>query len=354
MTVEAFRAATVTGSSHDQDNLYDFATFISASASWRIIDSWKGTTYQAPANPNLISGRYKGDPIADVQWTTRSDVLDGGGIVIEQKNPRPGYPPMQISIQAADVSSFGCVSGHNYRHDRANRALSLRGTVYRVGTQGDWDLDDNEPDFVTKASDTYYHGWHNHGAGGTFRHYFAADDDWIIWFENNDGNKDFFNVAWMGQFNAKSPSQDTVANPAYGILADANGGNMSPDTDATGTFLQGATSAYQLFGALDEGGVWRDWEYLANPGLSEFMFYGSTQGNEFDSTPGIDLMEILIRGRGTGTPPYQGHDDRLIGSLRGMYAGMRLGNGAQFNGGAHMCLGDWYGVIIEWDGTTNV
>lgn len=352
MTVESHRVPTaLSGGDYDQMNLYYFAVFISSSTSWEIIDSWTETIYIVSPSENGILGRYKGDPIADLQWLLPADILDGGGIVIQQKNPRSGYPAMQVCIQAGDTGSFACVSGHSYRADEGHGTYpSIRGTIFRVGTQADWDLDDARPDFQTKASDTYYHAFNNMG-GPTTRMYFSADDDWILFIQSNDVTKDFTNVLWFGQYNSKTPGQDTIEQPAYGILCDNNGGILSSDGGdlANDQFLGEHPVNKQLFGALDESGVWRDWSFMVNPGCEHFL-RDATQPNEFDATVGIDLFEVVVRGRGT----FTGHDDRLIGSLRGVYAAMRLGNGAPFDGSQYMCLGGGYGVVVEWDGSTVV
>jgi hypothetical protein len=353
MTVEAYRAASIlTSGEYDRDNLYYLASFVSGSSSWEIIDSWKGVTYVSYPSPNTISGRYKGDPITGTEWTAPTDLSDGAGMVIQQQNPRQGYPAMQICFQTGSSWLVACVSGHSYRWDWYQTTLSKTGTFMRVGTQGDWDLDDTEPDFVSKFSDMYFHGFNNQGSGDNFRSYFVADDDWLVIINSNDTDKDFFNMAWMGQYTAKSSGQDTVANPAYGILADNLGQYIEPDggKTASNAFLKEGYSAGEMFGCLDEGGVWREWQYHCAPGLYDFLD-DSTQPNEFDSSITIDLFEVVIRGVvGTGT----GYDNRLIGSLRGVYAAWRLGNGAAFNSKQYMCLGSGYGVVVEWDGSTVV
>jgi hypothetical protein len=359
MTVEAYRASAFNQAAGSQflngGMLWYLADFISSSSSWNIIDSWAATTYQAPATENIISGRYKGDPIADVQWTVIGDIAHGAGIVIEQANPRDGYPPLQIVIQVGANSTLGYISGHTYRADWfVDNDSQFLASTFRIGTQGDWDFDDDRPDFAdtAKSSDTYKHDWGHLGAGQDIRMYFAADDDWLLPTSSNEDSKDFQNCMWFGQYNPKTDGQDTVANPAYGILAYNKSlpSGISPDGDGLTAILTAAPSNNtHYFGALDENGDFQEWEYAANSGLEGFLD-GSSQPNEYEPGVTVDLFEIIIRGRGTGA----GFDDRLIGSLRGVYAGWRLGNGAKFDSDTYICYGAYYGLISEWDGSTAV
>jgi hypothetical protein len=358
MTVESEYTIQTSTSSYDRHSLYLFAVFVSGSSSWEIIDSWESVTHNG--GDNVITGRYKGDPIADTQWTVWSDLGNGGGIVIQQKNPRAGYPPMQVVMQASEASTLGIVSGSGYSWNGTSNA---RGNFVRVGTQGDWNADAVPPDFdaPTKASDVRQQNFNNFGGGGfVSRMAFSMDDDWVVWVESNDkaDAKDFITMWWFGQYNPKTPGQESVASPAYALVSTNGSGLMlSPDADGwTGQFLKHyTTTATELIGCLDENGVWKDWSYSANPGLSDFLG-AHTQPNEFDADVGdaqlgIDLYEVVIRGTDEVGP---GPDDRLIGSLRGVYAGNRLGNGAFIDGGVFFCLGIGYGVIIEWDGTTEM
>jgi hypothetical protein len=356
MTGESARGATINNGHPtwmDGGALYYFAVFISGSSSWRIIDSWSGTIYNAPPTENTILGRYVGDPIGDAIWADWTAVGHGGGIVIEQKNPRPGYPPLQHVWQFGGSSTLGYISGHTYRDDNfVTPRGTFRSSTWRIGMVGGWDFDATRPDFAdpTKASDTCYNSWANFGGGSNYRTYYSADDDWICVFEANDTNKDFFHMSWFGQYNVKNPTQESIAAPAYGMLCDTISSAISPDGYDGGKLLCEVPYANQMFQALDENGVAREWSYQVNPGLNHFLDFGSTNPTEFDPTVGIDLYEIVIRGRAS----FSGYDDRLIGSLRGIYAATRIGNGGAFDSAAFLCLGSEYGVIVEWDGSTAV
>jgi hypothetical protein len=362
MTVESYRGAVLLDSAplwRDFGVLWYLANFVSASSSWEIIDSWRGCTYNVPPSENTIIGRYQGDPIPVAaglnQWTSWSVLTHGAGIVIQQKNPRPGYPPMQVVHQVCGSAAFACVSGHSYRDDYYQQAIStFRGSAWRVGTQADWDFDSVRPDFAdtTKASDTCEHTFDNHGGSSNYRIYFSADDDWLTVIESDDVSKRFFNMMWFGQYNVKNPAQESPSNPAYGILCDINGGFLTAYGGTTGfdTFLGEAAAANEVFGCLDENGVWREWEYIVNPGLNDFL-NDSTQPNEFDPSVGVDLFEVVVRGK-VGSGP--GYDERLIGSLNGVFAASCVGAGAHINNKTHLCLAETYGVIVEWDGSTSV
>jgi hypothetical protein len=260
-------------------------------------------------------------------------------------NPRSGYPAMQVVFQYS-ISAFAPVSGDSYRHDNSSQDF----LALRIGTQGDWDTETVPPDFTdpTKAGDYLASGWYHYGSGNDSRAYFSADDDWLILTLLNAVTKEWNSILWLGQYNAKSTGQDTIANPAYAIMSDGNYFKLDPDGFPTfNGFLQEVPSANSWISCLDELGIMREWPFHVTPGMAEFIQSESTQPNEFDPTVAIDLFEIVVRGRGT----LGGHDDRLIGSVRGAYATSRLGVGAQFNGGTHLCLGAGYGVVIEWDGT---
>jgi hypothetical protein len=356
MTVESRCAPNniAAGNSYDCSALFDLAGLISGCNAWKIVDSWSVCYYNTPPTENNIPDidRYKGDPITGNKWITQSDVDNGAGIVIEQVNPRTGYPPLQIVWQAGSSGTMPCASGHAYRHDGE---ILFNSSIIRIGTQGDWNYADGLPDFddPTKASDTYEHAWNRFGGSNSQRMYISMDDDWIVPFQADYTLKDFNNLIWIGQYNVKNSAQESISNPAYGILTSNHNANSRLTPDGTlinpPSFLIESSIASHLFGALDENGVFRDWDYMCNPGM-EFFLNGTTQPNEFDSTVNIDLMEILVKGRGT----FIGHDDRLIGSLRGVYAAMRLGNGAMFDSSKYLCLGDGYGVVVEWDGSTTL
>ena len=356
MTVESYRASALQDTTTwlEVGAVWDIANFISGCSSWDIIDSWRSTTYVAPTSENTIFGRYKGDPIADAQWTGAANIGHGCGIVIEQANPRSGYPPLQIVWQAGGSNSLGYISGHSYRHDRyVSGVTSFQGSCWRIGTQGDWDLNDLRPDFADtkKASDTFKQDFDNHGSSSICRMYASADDDWLTLIQSRDDLKIFKNMIWFGQYTTKRPTQESVVNPAYGIFVTNASGSyiLDPSGNGSGDFLNEVAVSYQLFGCLDENGVFQEWGCHINPGLKDWLFNRSTQPNEFDSVVGVDLYEILVRGLTTYGP-----DTRLIGSLRGVYAAMRLGMGATFNNRQHMCLGHGYGVVVEWDGSTVV
>lgn len=349
MAVEGYRApftasATVGATDDHEANLFWLASFLSASASWDIIDSWTSTTYNAP--DHTINGRYKGDPIADAQpaWADPSTLGNGWGFVVEMANPVGGRPPMQICFQWSR-SNFAPVSGDSYDWDASNND----GWFYRFGTQGDWDTEATPPDFTDtgKASNILYSGWYHYGSGADNRLYCSADDGWLDVTLANADVKEWTSVMWFGRYNAKSTAQDTIANPAYAMVTNNNGQRLDPDAFGGGSFLVETPFTNQRIVCLDEQGVMRDWPYVVTPGLGNFLQWGSTVPNEFDTALSVDLYEVLVKARQT----FGGYDDRLIGSLPGIYAASRLGPGAQFDGGNYLCLGTGYGVVIEWDGT---
>ena len=354
MTVQSHRASTTFELAPNGQNsgyLWFLANFISGSSSWRIIDSWKSTTYRAPPLENTIGGRYKGDPIADAQWLTWNDVANGAGIVIEMKNPRSGYPAMQVVIQQCYSTSLGYISGHTYRDDHfVTPNFFYNGTCFRVGTQGDWDLDNTRPDFAdtTKSSNSSKHSWWDGGAAVGVRAHCVTDDDWLVLLCQREDLKDFTNILWLGQYTPKSAAQESVANPCYGILCNTDGTFIRPAMPLGGSanyFLKNLAQASERFGCLDESGIWREWSYHCNPAMDEFLM-AQTQPNEFDSVVGVDLFEIIVRGV-TGIGP--GPDNRIIGSLRGAYWGNGLGTGAKFDSGNYLCTGPGYNVVLEWD-----
>jgi hypothetical protein len=348
MTVESYRAPqtnqSTPGAANDHEaTLWHLLNFLSGSASWNIVDSWTETQYNAPNH--TILGRYKGDPIADAQGWSPGTLNNGWGFVAEMASPVGGRPAMQIVFQYS-ISNFAPVSGDSYDHD----GTASDGLFIRTGTQGDWDTETVPPDFTdpTKATDIQWSGWYHYGSGNDNRAYFSADDDWLILTLLNAISKEWNSIMWLGRYNAKSASQDTIASPAYAMVTENNGQRLDPDGfSGAQIFLTEALFSGSRILALDELGVMRDWPYHVTPGMGEFIEGGSTEPNEFDPTVGIDLHEVLVRGRGT----LGGHDDRTIGSLTGVYAASRLGVGALFNGGAHLCLGSGYGCVIEWDGT---
>jgi hypothetical protein len=356
MTVESYRASGVSqGASFlDLAFLWALADFVSGSSSWEIIDSWASTDYQVPATENDIYGRYKGDPIADAQWADWDDIGQGAGIVIQQSNPRNGYPAMQIVVQVAGNSTLGYISGHTYRCDYFVTAdTSYNATSFRIGTQGDWDLDDTRPDFANtdKSSDTYKNSFGHQGSGDDVRVFLSADDDWIVPALLNDTDKYFLSVWWFGQYNAKTAEQDPVDKPAYAMMTThtLGGSWFTPTSNTSGSLVQEVPSDDRYIVALDENGIFQEWTVAVNTGLYSFIS-GSTQPNVFDADIGIDVFEILVRGRSL----YDGYDNRLIGTLNGVYAAMRLGRAAGFDGDGYLCLGEGYGVVVEWDGTTIV
>ena len=357
MTVESYRSSvpfTGAPNGHNSGAVWFLANFISGSSSWKIIDSWKTCTYQAPPAQNTIGFRYKGDPIAHGDWATWADVGTGGGFVAEMQNPRSGYPPMQIVIQQAGApGTLGCISGHSYKHDNfVTPSAWFGGIAFRVGTQGDWDFDNTRPDFAdpTKASNTKKQSWSDFGAGSSADLLLVADDDWLVMMIHRLDLHELSSMIWWGQYNAKSAAQESVSNPCYAIVSDTDGDSspLRPALVLDGTFnyfLKNTPSAYEQMGCLDENGVWQDWAYQCNPAMDEFLM-GYTQPNEFDSSVGVDLFEILVRGIKAVGP---GPDDRIIGSLRGIYWGYGLGTGAKFDSGNYMCTGPAFCVITEWD-----
>jgi hypothetical protein len=351
MAVEVYRAAETWNTGGwvwwSTGCFWYFAQAISGSSSWRIIDS-----YMAAATPG--AGRYKGDPIADGEWASNdaSDPSHNDWIVVEQINPRTGFPRMQFKMQCCGSAAYADASGSGAGYKWEGTG-NFRAFTIRFSPIGGWDLEDTNPDFATpaKASDNRGIGWYHFGSGNDGRWFWVMDDDYILGLGWNIVTQVWMHVAfWIGDYNPKAAEQDTIAQPARAIVSDDALTVVNPEGVLAGSFCIEQASSGMPCGCLDENGVWQDWPYSCGP-MEDFL-PGGTQTNEFDDTLGIDLMEIPIRLHAGGTP--SGPDHRLMGSLRHVFRGYGIGMGARFDSKGFMCCALDYGLITEWDGSTNI
>ena len=346
MAIEVYRANELWDSftgAWNHGALFHIAKGVSGSSSWEVIDS-----YSSLSTPN----RFKGDPIDNGSWTDAdTDVgTDDSWIVIQQKNPRTGYPAMQMKIQGS-TATYNDVSGAGYKWEGTFQFNAL---ALRWSPKGGWDLADVTPDFgtPTECSDNRRVAWDGLGSGHDGRWFLVMDDDFIFAIGRKVTGGDYWlQVAfYIADYNPKSTTQDTITNPARLIISRDTTGQFDPSGSDATAFATEAQNINNPVGILDENGLYAEWPYSCS--LMESFVAPESQPNEFDSNVAVDMMEILIKGHTGGTPA--GPDTRIIGSLKHIFRGYCLGDGALFDSKQWMCGGADWAIIFPWDGSTAV
>lgn len=145
--IEVYQSDSDIGGNYSgRTQMWNLASFFSVSLHFNIIDSY-----------SAIVGRYKGDPIADTQWTSPANIGLGQNdwIVIECQTQHPtldvmGYidlPKWQGKFQIADrfnyIADPSDPTGVKWPKNHGSETT----TVFRFAPYGGWDLADSLPDF---------------------------------------------------------------------------------------------------------------------------------------------------------------------------------------------------------------
>jgi hypothetical protein len=355
MAVEVHKA---TGFWNDQSTdwswhaLLELAKAISASAHWQIIDS-----YALGASP----ARVKGDPIGGGTWggLVQGDAASAAAnawFIAEQITTSGGRPAMQVKFQCAGNDTYADASGAaaGYRWEGQS---NFRSIAARFSPVGGWVTDDVDPDFAdpTKAGDNNRFSMSHDGSGNDGRWRFIMDEEYLLIITYNVTSTYWFSVPlYVAEYNPKSAGQDTIAAPAYLMMCANETTRVGPSGATASKFLRMTfTDTNQLVGCLDENGVFQEWGWMVpatGDGGGEF-FAPETQPNEWDSTLGLDFLEVIITGQDT----IAGPDKRIIGSLRHIWQTYGLGDAGFVDSKQYLTLGrNALCVVIEWDGASTI
>jgi hypothetical protein len=323
---------TRTSSSYN-DDLYYLAEFISSLNNYEIIDS-----YSADSSPE----RYQGDPIDNGSWTSVTDVADDNSwIVIQQSNPSV-TPAWQAKFQCCTTSDFDDPSGKDYNHEGDGTLIAIRFSPF-----GGWNVDDLDfnidVDPSSQASMNREPQW-GISSQDSLSFITCDEDTMLIFVRRGQDNWDFLNcIAYLGAYQPKSESQ--LEHEARCFICDDAAQNLTFEPGTISLINESSSYGGNVsVGFLKPDHTWVQTGYYTE-GFSGFML-NRTQPNQFDTTPEMDLMPVLLKGHST----WSG----LLGELRLIKKAQGIGIGTPFGDEEWLCLSNDYCAVIRWDGTEDL
>lgn len=342
MTTEVFFISVVETYTIYAQTMFAYAQAFSASVHWNIIDSYA---------PN--SGRYKGDPIADLHWTSpysldlSGNTVSGAWIVIEATGSLiSGTPPMAQCLIVAQSALTGYVdpSGHDYGYSGGTDGQNI---LYRFAPYGGWDLDDTAPDFVGPGSEPSLRtALLRMATGGTSLYpVFCFDVGGLACFTRYHEDNTGAPYALGGYIGDYIPIYDTV-DLLPRLLYGCSGGAMVV-TDLNQWESVQTNGVIRLFSPSKE-------ELYGSGSFTPFQDYGSpiyskvvnrmTQPFRFGAQNAYDLWPFapILK------PTSDGRPNTLFGSIPMLRVGYLPGP-VKMGGGEWYSLTWGYGPAIKWN-----
>jgi len=342
MTVEVYQSIYA---GEDYNNYpreaFELATFFSNSLNFTIIDSYSSLT-----------GRYKGDPIADAVWTdwTLHIHQNNSWFVIQcETSIHVGLPKWQCKIQWSNNVAFDDCSLPSYGYDGGTRVF-----VWRFSPYGGWDLADTNPDFnpteypstisYRSSSNMKFYVGHG-GSGNDTRWFLIADSGQLLRFNRrNQGAYDaMYYAGYMGDITPVDPVAQVMPRVFF------PGGQVSLDYVYTNGFLPEdvyTTGWSTSYGGLGFENASRDWieDGYTIPGGTNMVNYWS-QPNKHAPSFQLDILPYFI---------ISPHDTGcLLGTIP--LIGRAYGPGFQlFDSKNWLSIVGAYGPVFKWDGSTDL
>lgn len=339
-------------------DLFQLATFFSASAHFDIIDSFSNS-----------KGRYKGDPIADAVWTASSDLNNANEwIIIECQTSHPmlatmgytGLPKWQCKIQMASSSvSFADVSDPTGATYPKNHGV-LRVCCVRFAPYGGWDLADTTPDFNPSSPPLSGHvSTQNHK-----QTQYTNVDHWVMicadghFIRTAWGNSATYKKIWgvccmVGDIVPIKKDYMPMPRCAHGNGLYSNAVYQAIPPGSGLNFL--AENNYKTNGVSDyattdsgDGGIafWDHNEELIESGYQSANGYATFWGlnSQLSTTPSVDLIPFIPVPWKTGkVKPYFSFPY----CRKGVMPGITVLDSKQW-----LSVGNGYGPFFIWDGST--
>ncbi len=333
--------------------LFELATFISASAHFNIIDSYSS-----------ITGRYKGDPIADGSWISAGSVGEANDWIIIQSvttiHSGLSLPAWEAKFQFTNGPGLADVSDPTgVKYPKAHGRN--RSNYVRFSPWGGWDLANSTPDFNPTVTPTpsplpssanHYFSLSHGGSGADVRWILICTDGQLAFISyKNQGAYEPMNIGLvMGDVLPVSSAH--MSNPRAMLVASGNAtlGGLGPNywlsestfTSGSADFSTGWPSG---IGAVffDNNNVLIQQGYRLNSDWVAMGLYGETQPN-LHSASSLDMfayipMPTTKKGQWFSVPM------------------LRKGYGVGYypvDSGNWLSLSHVYGMYIRWDGTKSL